>query len=88
MNFWQFLCNVGNSLQTHGTRVLSFAIGTLTTLTATGIVPEPHLKYYLAAITVLTYWRGSYNADIIATKVADKMAPKGPLDPSSPEVPK
>jgi len=74
MNFWQFLTMVGTSLITHGTRVLGVMVGTLTILTTTGVVPEAHLKYYLAAIAVLTYWRGQANADTIAQKVVDKTA--------------
>jgi hypothetical protein len=72
MNFWQFLIVVWNALYTHGTRVLGVAVGTLTALTTTGIVPESHLKYYLAAIAILTYWRGMNNADKIADKVIAK----------------
>lgn len=75
MTFWQFLTNVWTFLLDHGTRALGVGVGTLTTLTATGIVPESHLKYYLAVISVLTYWRGQTNADTIAAKVAEINSP-------------
>jgi hypothetical protein len=73
-NLWQFLIIVWDSLWTHATRALGVAVGTLTVLTSTGIVPESHLKYYLAAIAILTYWRGQGNANTIADKVVAKTA--------------
>ena len=77
MNFWQFLMQmltcIIDRLNTHGTRYLGLAVGTLTVLTSSGVVQQNHLKYYLVAIAVLTYWRGATNADRVATKVADKM---------------
>jgi len=73
MNFWQFLTNIGNSLWTHGTRVLGVAQGTIALLAGMdGIIPANHLKYYLAASAVLTFWRGQANADTIADKVIAK----------------
>jgi len=73
MNFWQFLTNIGNSLWTHGTRVLGVAQGTIALLAGMdGIIPANHLKYYLAASAVLTFWRGQANANTIADKVIAK----------------
>jgi hypothetical protein len=51
----------------YGTRALAVAAGTITTLCGTGIVPAAHMKYYMAALALLTYWRGqstsnAYNA--------------------------
>lgn len=40
------------------TRILGVTAGTISALTGTGIIPESHLKYYLAAIAILTFWRG------------------------------
>ncbi len=45
-------------IASHGTRIIALALGTLTTLVATGIIPDSYAKYCMAAIAVLTYWRG------------------------------
>jgi hypothetical protein len=46
----------------HGTKVLGFAQGTIAALCGvTGIIPDSHLKYWLAASAVLTFWRGFFN---------------------------
>jgi hypothetical protein len=47
----------------HGTKVIAFATGTIAAVAGvTGIIPEAHLKYYMAAIAVLTFWRGFFNS--------------------------
>jgi hypothetical protein len=47
----------------HGTRILGFAQGTIAAVCGvTGIIPDTHLKYWLAASAVLTFWRGHVNA--------------------------
>ena len=61
--FWLYL-------QNNGTRLLGIAIGTITVLVGTDIIPPSHVKYYLAAISVLTYWRGQYNASATMTTKA------------------
>ncbi|HZO21033.1 MAG TPA: hypothetical protein VFB37_00930 [Steroidobacteraceae bacterium] len=86
MTFWQFLTNLCHALTSHGTRVLGVAVGTITALTTSNVIPANHLKYYLAAIAVLTYWRGQGNADKIADKVIEKT--QGPLAARPPEIPK
>jgi len=54
---WQFW--VG-----HGTKILGFFTGTISALCGVaGIVPESHLKYYMAAIAVMTFWRGFTNSN-------------------------
>lgn len=52
-----------------GTRILGVATGTLVTLTGTGIIPDSHLKYWMAAIAVLTYWRGQSNANALSNSL-------------------
>lgn len=48
----------------HGTKVIGFAQGTVAALAGvTGIIPEHHLKYYLGASAVLTFWRGFFNSN-------------------------
>ena len=54
MNFWTFLTNVFAWCAARTTRILGLVSGTLATLAATGVVPESQLKYYMAAIAVLT----------------------------------
>jgi hypothetical protein len=46
----------------HGTKVLGFVSGTLSAIASVGgIIPEAHLKYYMAVIAVTTFWRGFTN---------------------------
>lgn len=50
-------------LKSHGTRILGVVQGTVAAVAAVdGIIPPQHLKYYLAAFAVLTYWRGQFNS--------------------------
>lgn len=47
----------------HGTKILGFLTGTISALAGVaGIIPEKHLKYYMAAIAVMTFWRGFTNS--------------------------
>lgn len=47
----------------HGTRLIGLAQGTVAALCGVaGIIPESHLKYWLAASAVLTFWRGFENS--------------------------
>ena len=58
MTFWDFATNAFEWLSNTATRVLAVAAGTLATLTTTGVIPDKDLKYWMAAIAILTYWRG------------------------------
>ncbi len=50
----------------HGTKVLGFASGTLSAVAGVGgIIPDHHLKYYMAVIAVLTFWRGFVNTELL-----------------------
>lgn len=47
----------------HGTKIIGLAQGTIAAVAGiTGIIPESHLKYWLAASAVLTVWRGFVNS--------------------------
>jgi hypothetical protein len=47
----------------HGTKAIGFAQGTIAAIAAVdGIIPAAHLKYYLGASAVLTFWRGFFNS--------------------------
>lgn len=49
--------------RTDGTKILGILQGTIAALAGvTGIIPERHLKYWLAASSVLTVWRGFVNS--------------------------
>jgi hypothetical protein len=49
--------------QNHGTKILSFISGTIAAVAGvSGIIPEAHLKYYMGAIAVMTFWRGFSNS--------------------------
>lgn len=52
-------------LKRHGTKVLGFLQGTIAAIAGvTGIIPDAHLKYYMGAIALLTFWRGFINSEI------------------------
>lgn len=54
-----------NFMKKHGTKVLGFLQGTIAAVAGvTGIIPDAHLKYYMAAIAVLTFWRGFVNSEL------------------------
>jgi len=47
----------------HGTKVLGFLSGTIAAVAGVGgLIPDRHLKYYMAVIAVLTFWRGFFNS--------------------------
>ena len=47
----------------HGTKLIGFVQGTIATLAGiTDLIPQHHLKYWMAAIAVLTFWRGYFNS--------------------------
>lgn len=53
INFWK----------NHGTKLIGFVQGTVAAIAGvTGIIPESHLKYWLGASAVLTFWRGFFNS--------------------------
>jgi hypothetical protein len=46
----------------HGTKVLGFLSGTIAAIAGVGgLIPDAHLKYYMGAIAVMTFWRGFIN---------------------------
>jgi hypothetical protein len=46
----------------HGTKILGFAQGTIAAVAGVSdVIPPGHLKYYLAASALLTFWRGFAN---------------------------
>lgn len=46
-------------IASHGTRILGIAQGTIAILCGmAGVIPDSHLKYWMAASAVLTFWRG------------------------------
>ncbi len=52
-------------LRKHGTKVLGFLQGTIAAVAGvTGIIPDAHLKYYMAVIALLTFWRGFINSEL------------------------
>ena len=55
MNVWRFI-------DSHGTKVIGFVTGTISAIASvSGLIPEFQLKYYMAVIAVLTFWRGFIN---------------------------
>jgi hypothetical protein len=46
----------------HGTKILGFISGTIAAIAGVGgLIPDAHLKYYMAVIAVTTFWRGFIN---------------------------
>ncbi len=46
----------------HLTKVLGFVSGTISAIASVGgLIPDSHLKYYMAVIAVTTFWRGFVN---------------------------
>lgn len=53
INWWKF----------HGTKILGLLQGSVAALCGVaGIIPESHLKYWLAASALLTFYRGFFNS--------------------------
>ena len=47
----------------HGTKILAFVSGSIAAVAGIdGIIPQAHLKYYMAAMALLTFWRGFSNS--------------------------
>jgi hypothetical protein len=46
----------------HGTKMLGAAQVTVGAIAAGGIIPAPHMKYWMTAAGVLTAWRGFVNS--------------------------
>lgn len=47
----------------HGTKILGFVSGTIAAIAGVGgLIPDAHLKYYMGAIAVMTFWRGFINS--------------------------
>ena len=58
----KYLQTIYQGWVSHGTKLIGFAQGTIAALCGvTGVIPEHHLKYYLAGSAVLTFWRGFFN---------------------------
>jgi hypothetical protein len=54
---------IGLYWKNHGTKLIGFAQGTIAAIAGiSGLIPANHLKYYLAASAVLTFWRGFFNS--------------------------
>ena len=63
MQLGEALKTVKQFIDSHGTKVIGFATGTISAVASvSGIIPEAHLKYYMAGIAVLTFWRGFINS--------------------------
>jgi len=49
---------------THLTKILGLAQGTIAAVASVdGIIPAGHLKYWMLALGVLTFWRGYANGN-------------------------
>lgn len=58
-----FLQNTWYAWKNHGTKVLGFAQGTVAAVASVnGIIPDHQLKYYMASLGLLTFYRGFFNS--------------------------
>jgi len=57
------LLAIRDYIDQHGTKILGFLSGTIAAIAGVGgLIPESHLKYYMGAIAVMTFWRGFINS--------------------------
>lgn len=49
------------TVRQHGTKLLGFIQGSIAAL-GVDVIPPAHLKWYLAATGLLTFWRGFFNS--------------------------
>jgi hypothetical protein len=66
MTFWQFLTNLFIWFEARTTRLLAVLSGILVTLTSASVIPDKQLKYWMAAIAVLTYLRGQFISNTVS----------------------
>lgn len=89
MTFWDFANTWLDKLSDKWTRVLGGAAGTLVVLDGTGVIPDRDMKYLVAVIAVLTYWRGSATGAVYSQAKAVLAAnPIQPATPAPKETPK
>ena len=71
-------------IASHGTRILGLAQGTVALLCGmSGIIPDAHMKYWLAASAVLTFWRGQSTSNSYNRGVADGISGPPPFVPQA-----
>lgn len=47
----------------HGTKILGFIQGTIAAVASVdGIIPQHSLKYWMAGLGLMTFWRGFFNS--------------------------
>jgi hypothetical protein len=57
-----FILATRDFIDNHGTKILGFISGTIAAIAGVGgLIPDSHLKYYMAVIAVTTFWRGFIN---------------------------
>jgi hypothetical protein len=76
--FWDFVLISFSWLEARTTRILGMVSGTLAILATSNVVPTKHLPYYMAAIAVLTFWRGQSTAKVVADAQAVVAKAKDP----------
>lgn len=84
MTFWDFAAHAIEWMSNTATRILAVSIGTLTTLTATGLIPDKDLKYWMAAVAILTYWRGQATGTVYKQAKAVLIANPPSSQPADP----
>jgi hypothetical protein len=46
----------------HGTKILAGVSGSIVALSGAGVIPDRHLKYYMAVSNLAVFWRGFVNS--------------------------
>lgn len=60
--------------QNSGTKLLGVMGGTLGIIAGAGVIPPDQLKYWMLAIGIITFWRGTGNTQAIASAVVQQHA--------------
>lgn len=84
MTFWDALGKTYEYVSDRITRILGITGGTISVLAASNVIPPDQLKYWMAAIAVITFWRGQATGKvyqqaktIVANGTSTKTAPSG-----------
>jgi hypothetical protein len=89
MTFWDFITNLFNWASDRISRILMTALGTVSILTLSGIIPEAHMKYYSLAAALLQYWRAQVITNVVtAAKTIVASQELSPAKIATTELPK
>ena len=83
MTFWDALAKAYEYVSDRITRILGLAGGTISVLAASNVIPPDELKYWMASIAVITFWRGQATGKVY--QQAKTIVANGTSTPQPPE---